>query len=180
MPPTSAPSTSAPSTSAPAVSTSDFRAAMGRFPSGVTITTTLDASGAPRGFTANAFSSVSLDPPMVLVCLARTAECFPAFMECERFAVSVLARGQRELALRFATRGADKFGPGGFEPGAGAPVVAGAAGVVRCQVLGRHPAGDHVVLLGTVEDASWTEHPPLVYHAGAFPELVPAGGADDV
>jgi flavin reductase ActVB len=150
----------------------DFRAAMGRFPSGVTITTTIDVDGAPRGFTANAFSSVSLNPPIVLVCLARSAECYPAFKDCEQFAISVLARGQRDLAMRFATRGADKFGPGGFDAEPGAPVVAGAACAIRCTTLGRYPAGDHVVLLGTVVEARCTEHSPLVYHAGAFPELV--------
>ena len=86
-----------------------FREAMARFPAGVTIVTTADRAGRPRGFTASSFCSVSLDPPLVLVCLARSAESYPVFDTCDRFAVSMLGEDDADLAHRFATRRPDKF-----------------------------------------------------------------------
>jgi flavin reductase (DIM6/NTAB) family NADH-FMN oxidoreductase RutF len=109
-----------------ASSTQDFREAMSAFPSGVTVVTTTDAEGRWWGFTATSFCSVSAEPPLVLVCLAETAECHPVFAAATDWIIHVLAADHGALALRFATRGADKFGESDF--------VAGPFGVLR------HPA----------------------------------------
>src|SRR5437762_8278091 len=86
-----------------------FRDTMARFPSAVTIVTTRDPAGRPRGFTASSFCSVSLDPPLILVCLARSADSYPVFTSCDRFAVSMLAEDDADLAYRLGTQRADKF-----------------------------------------------------------------------
>jgi flavin reductase ActVB len=86
-----------------------FREAMSRFPSGVTLVTTVDADGDPRGFTATAFAGVSVEPPLVLTCLDRTADCHSAIFAARAFAVNILGSQHRALALKFATKGADKF-----------------------------------------------------------------------
>src|SRR5687767_10867776 len=105
-----------------------FRNAMAQFASGVTIVTTVQEDGVPKGFTASAFSSLSLDPPLILVCLDRKADSHPAFERAEHFAVSFLAEGQAEAALRFAKSGADKFGNFEVESGrvTGTPLIPGA------------------------------------------------------
>ncbi len=148
-----------------------FRAAMARFPSGVVVATTLDANKVSRGFTASAFCSVSLDPPLVLVCLGRDAECHVAFAAAERLAISILAPGQDAVALRFATRGADKFagehmadGPGGL------PVVREAAAVLDCRLQSALPGGDHTILLCAVRGVTLAGEPGagLVHHARRF------------
>ena len=87
----------------------NFREAMASFPSGATIVTTADAAGDWWGFTASSFCSVSMDPPLVLTCLARSAQCFPAFAAADRWNIHVLPHRHADLAVRFATRGADKF-----------------------------------------------------------------------
>src|SRR5690242_18355217 len=87
----------------------DFRNAMARFASGVTVVTTRDPSGVPSGFTASAFSSLSLDPPLVLVCLEKRANSYDAFMAAEQAAVSILANGQADVGWRFSRKDIDKF-----------------------------------------------------------------------
>lgn len=148
-----------------------FRAAMARFASGVVVATTLDAAGQPRGFTASAFCSVSLDPPMVLVCLGRNAECHAAFLAAERIAISILATGQDEVALRFATRGADKFGGGHMASGDdGLPYVRDAAAVLHGRLAEKLPGGDHTILLTAVEKVmlGGDADVALVHHARRF------------
>lgn len=130
----------------------DFRAAMSRFASGVTIVTAYDGDGEPRGFTASAFCSLSVDPPMVLLCVGRDADSHPVFVAADRFAVSILRPEHRDLALRFAAKGDDKFAGGEFEKGpAGLPVLCDALATVECRVDGRFPGGDHTILTGVVE-----------------------------
>lgn len=128
------------------VAPQEFRAAMGRFPSGVVVVTTRCQDGTPRGFTASSFCSVSLEPPMVLVCLANSAESAASFARCDRFAVSVLSPVHRSLAERFATKGADKFASGGLRLGPGGlPTVGrgpGRAGLCGTRTSpGRGPYG---------------------------------------
>ena len=94
----------------------DFTRAMARVPGPVTVVTTVDAAGTRSGFTASSFSSVSLDPPLVLVCLDRAASTHPAFAAADRFLVNVLAEGQEAIALRFATSGIDRFAAGDLKP----------------------------------------------------------------
>ncbi|MEU6535254.1 flavin reductase family protein [Streptomyces sp. NPDC047000] len=144
---------------------------MARFAAGVVVVTTLDDGGLPRGFTASSFCSVSLDPPLILVCLANSADSFAAFDSCGHFAVSVLGTEHRPQAVRFATKGADKFASGGLSrtPG-GLPAVEGALVELDCETHARHPAGDHTILIGRVSDARLGEGAgaPLIYHEKSF------------
>ena len=130
----------------------DFRNAMARFASGVTVVTTTSEQGEPVGFTASAFSSLSLDPPLVLVCLEKKADSHAAFERAEQFAISILAEGQDDAAWRFASRGTDKFS--GFEsvpgPKTGLPLVPGALVHLECRMHERLPGGDHTILIGQV------------------------------
>ncbi|MFJ5259273.1 flavin reductase family protein [Streptomyces sp. NPDC088387] len=152
--------------------TDEFRAAMARFPSGVVVVTTRCHDGTPRGFTASSFCSVSLDPPMILVCLANSADSATSFGGCDRFAVSVLSPVHRPLAERFATKGVDKFGSGGMRLSPdGLPTVERALSELDCVIHARHPAGDHVVLIGRVTGVRLGEGPPMVYYDRAFRTL---------
>jgi flavin reductase ActVB len=146
-----------------------FRDAMSRFPSGVTIVTTTDDEGRWWGFTASSFCSVSMDPPLVLVCLAATAQCHPAFAVARRFVVHVVHSEHADLAVRFATRGADKFADAGFRSDEyGLPVLDGAAVTLGCATHAIHPAGDHSILLGRVERAQVGDERPAVYFQRRF------------
>lgn len=152
------------------IDTTAFRDAMARFASGVTVVTTVDETGTPWGFTASAFSSLSLDPPLVLVCLDKLAESHAAFERAEHFAVSILADHQSEAALRFATRGADKFGGFETEEGGitGLPLVPGAMAHLECRMHDRLPGGDHTILVGEVLRAHSEDLPPLLHHNRTF------------
>lgn len=149
-----------------------FRAAMASFPAGVTITTTVDADEKWWGFTASAFCSLSAEPPLVLVCVAKSAECHAAFMAGEGFAVHFVAESHQDLAMLFARRGADKFGGGYFEMSArGLPVMRSAAAILECSVYARHDGGDHTILVGQVEDAIVGSDHPVVYYRRDFHSL---------
>jgi len=156
------------------VDAQSFRAAMARFPSGVIVATTLDAEGQPRGFTASAFAAASLAPPMVLLCLGRTAECHEAFLSAERIAVSILRPGHEDVARLFATRGADKFGGEHVAVSArGLPAVLEAAAVLDCRITDRVPAGDHTLLLAEVSSVGLRDEiaepsPAIVHYARRF------------
>lgn len=149
-----------------------FRAALTRFPSGVTVVTTRDQDGTPWGFTASSFCSLSAEPPQVLVCLANDADCYAAFRDGEAFAVNVLAADQEDVARLFATKGADKFGQGAFRQGTrGLPVLDGAVAVLECRVADRLPGGDHTILVGDVQEATAREGDPAIYCDRTFREL---------
>ena len=154
-----------------------FRDALARWASGVAVVTTVDGGGRPWGFTASAFSALSLEPPLVLVCLDRGADCYPAFLDADGFAVNVLGTGHEGLARRFATRGEDKFRGAAFDLGPlGVPVLVDALAVIVCRTVDRLPGGDHTIFLGAVR-AGWVgAGEPLVYFERAFRPL--AGAVD--
>jgi len=146
-----------------------FRDALGAFATGVTIVTTRDAQGADVGLTANSFNSVSLDPPMVLWSLAKTARSLPAFLAATHFAVHVLAADQEELSLRFAARGAEKFAGLDLErSAAGVPLLRGCSARFQCHTAFRHEGGDHVIFVGEVETFDHSDRSPLVFHGGRY------------
>jgi len=145
---------------------------MASFPSGATIVTTSDSDGRWWGFTASSFCSVSMDPPLVLTCLASTAQCFPAFVEAARWNIHVLQHRHADLAMRFATRGAAKFDGAGFQPDAdGLPLLAGVSISLRCGAYSKVDGGDHLVLLGRVEEVGMGEEMPFVYFRRKFHSL---------
>ncbi|MHC3366084.1 flavin reductase family protein [Rhodococcus aetherivorans] len=156
----------------------DYREALSRFPSGVTIVVTEDPTGAPRGFTASAFTAVSQDPPLVLVCLTKSADSYPAFTAAEKFAIHFAADGNTSVAIRFATKGADKFAGGDFdEHPDGLPALRGAIARLSCSMHARYDGGDHDILVGRVEGVHLGKaETPAVYHARRFHTLVPLGG----
>jgi len=146
-----------------------FRNALGAFATGVTIVTTRDAQGRDIGLTANSFNSVSLEPPMVLWSLAKSAQSLPAFLAATHFAVHVLAADQEELSLRFAVRGAEKFAGLDLERGAaGVPLLRGCSARFQCRTAFQHEGGDHVIFVGAVESFDHSDRPPLVFHGGRY------------
>ncbi|WP_128437324.1 flavin reductase family protein [Streptomyces cyaneus] len=156
-----------------------LRDAMARVPAGVALVTAHDRGGVPHGFTASSFVSVSMEPPLALVCLARTANSFPVFDSCREFAVSVLRDDHTELAMRFARKSADKFAGGEFiRTARGGTVLDGALAVVECTVHERYPAGDHIILLGEVQSVHVEEKgAPAVYVDRRFAALCSGTGA---
>jgi len=135
---------------------------MSSFPSGATIVTTSDSDGRWWGFTASSFCSVSMDPPLVLTCLANTAQCFPAFAEAPRWNIHVLQHRHADLAMRFATRGAPKFDGAGFQPDAdGLPFLKDVSISLRCATYSKVDGGDHLVLIGRVEEVGMGEEMPF-------------------
>ncbi len=129
-----------------------FKQAMQRFPSGVVIATTCSRAGEPRGFTASSFTSVSMNPALVLVCLGHGAECHGDFSSTDWFAINLLRPEHEALAMRFGTRGADKFTGDIFAAGPhGLPVLGDALAQLICRRQGAHDCGDHTVLIGQVE-----------------------------
>ncbi|WP_299624631.1 flavin reductase family protein [uncultured Tateyamaria sp.] len=141
-----------------------LRVAFGRFMTGVTIVTSRRDDGAPIGFTANSFTSVSLDPPLLLVCPGQHLSSYPDFQTTNHFAVSILAEGQEDVSNRFASSKADRFGPGGWSSGhADMPLIDGRAAGFVCEVFERVPAGDHTVLIGRVVDFDANNAPGLGY-----------------
>lgn len=146
-----------------------LRDAFGAFMTGVTVTTTKDEDGAPRGFTANSFTSVSLDPPLLLVCLSKTSSNLAAFRGAEGFAVNVLAETQQEIANTFASKVAERFATIDWRDGPlGAPLIDGSAAWFDCSLRDAIDAGDHVILLGEVKAFDATDANGLGYARGGF------------
>lgn len=128
-----------------------FKEAMQRYPTGVVVATTTGAGGQPCGLTASSFTSISLSPPLVLVCIARSASCYHDFARAPAFALNMLRPEQEALAVRFATRGADKFGAGEFVvDGDGLPLLENALAHLVCEQAAWHQHGDHAILVGQV------------------------------
>lgn len=150
----------------------DFRTALGCFPTGVCVITTRRPNGKPEGLCANSFSSVSLNPPMVLWSLIRHSPSASAFREAEYFAINVLAADQKEISAHFARKQEDKFAAyrDQFYDGlGGAPLLHGAVASFECRNQFQNYGGDHIVFLGIVE--SYAYHPeraPLVFHGGKY------------
>lgn len=150
----------------------DLRRAFGTFLTGVTVVTTRDETGAPCGMTANSFTSVSLDPPLVLVCIGTGSSNIAAFKAADRFAVNILGHDQTDVATVFSARGVDRFATVAHgEATTGAPVLADCLGWFDCTLHQRVVAGDHVILIGRVEDLQIGQRPPLGFCRGQFVSL---------
>jgi flavin reductase (DIM6/NTAB) family NADH-FMN oxidoreductase RutF len=155
------------------IDATDLRRALGRFGTGVTIVSTLDAQGSPVGVTANSFSSVSLQPPIVLWSLRRASPSLAAFDATGRFVINVLALEQVELSRRFASAVPDKFTGVEHTPGlCGLPVLQGCAAVFECRTEQRLEVGDHILFLGRVESYGHRLGPTLLYCQGDYAQGV--------
>ncbi len=147
----------------------ELRNVLGTFVTGVTVVTTRAASGKPYGVTANSFSSVSLDPPLVLWSQSVSSSSYPAFRDSDHFAVNILAEDQVQVSNHFAKSQDDKFSGIAHRDGiGGAPVLHGAAAQIECVKVATYPGGDHVVYLGRVERITQGSRQPLAFGQGRY------------
>lgn len=153
--------------------TARFREVLGHFATGVTVVTAMDA-GEPVGFTCQAFTSLSLDPPMVAIAPGKNSTSWPRIAAAGAFCVNILAEGQEAVGRDFAVSGGDKFAGVGWQPaGNGAPLLAGALAWVECTFVRSHDAGDHELVIGLVQDMGVRSGRPLVYYRGGFGRFEP-------
>jgi len=155
----------------------DFRRALGQFPTGVGIVTTLDSQGAPVGMTISSFNSVSVTPPLVLWSIDRSALSADLFRTTEYFAVNILAADQIALSNRFASRGEDKFQDVAWSAGEhGSPLLPDVAALFECRNWAQYDGGDHWIIVGEVLRYSYeATKPPLVFGQGGYATMVKAG-----
>jgi len=159
---------------AASVTPEEFRKACGRFATGITIATVLDAAGAPHGLTVNSFSSVSLDPPMGLFCLGHAVSLIDMFRTSAYFGINVLSEAQRPLSDRFARKGCDRFeGVPWISGQTGVPLIPDALAWMEFVVEQKVPAGDHDIFVGKMVRASVTEGNPLLYFASRYRRVNP-------
>lgn len=155
-----------------------FRRALGNFLTGVTVVTTVDVHGRPRGITANSFTSVSLEPPLVLACIARSAESFDSFVKCGGFTVNILSEDQQSLSQLFASKSPDKFDDVRWFLGDnGAPVLDDCLAWFDCRMFRQTEAGDHTVLIGEVTRFDAKAGQPLGYCQGNYVNFALMGDA---
>ncbi len=146
-----------------------FRRVLGHFAAGVTVVTTVDAHGIPRGMTATAFSSVSLDPPLVLVCVEKRAYFSEAISAASHFCVNFLAAHQEHLSQRFASREQDKFaGLEQRQSSHGVPLLTETLGFVECAQHEIFAGGDHLIVVGRIVQLEVTGGEPLIHFAGKY------------
>jgi flavin reductase (DIM6/NTAB) family NADH-FMN oxidoreductase RutF len=154
-----------------------FRRALAQFATGVTVVTTRDAAGQPMGLTVNAFSAVSLDPPLVLVCIDRRSETHGGFEASGLFGVSVLSEDQEHFSRRFAQPGREKFAAKDLHLcEEGLALVPGALAHIVCRVLTSTHAGDHTIYVGEVARLEISPGRPLLFHASGYRRLEGAAG----
>ena len=150
-----------------------FRSVLGRFASGITVVTTCAPDGRDHGMTVSAFCSVSLTPPLVLVCIAQNADMYGVLQEVSHFTINILASHQEAISRRFADLDAEeRFEGVGFRRGKfGAPVLHDILAYVECSVKERYDAGDHGIVIGEVEHAAARDDRPLLYYRGGYARL---------
>jgi flavin reductase (DIM6/NTAB) family NADH-FMN oxidoreductase RutF len=152
----------------------DFCLACAQFATGVAVATVLDPAGAPHGITVNSFTSVSLDPPLVLICIGHAAGILAHFRTSPSFGINVLSETQEHLSLRFAERGRDRFGDIPWAPGeTGVPLIPGVLGAIECRRVRTETAGDHDIFIGEVVGTSVRGGRPLIYYGSAYRRLEP-------
>lgn len=149
-----------------------FRSVLGRFASGVTVVTAVDDGGDDHGMTVTAFSSVSLDPPLILACIDHAATLHPFLEGLTHFAVNVLSAEQEAISRRFAADELNRFDGVGYTRGvAGAPLIDDALAHLECRVHALVPAGDHTIVIGEVDAAITRDARPLLYYRGGYAQL---------
>lgn len=149
-----------------------FRSVLGRFATGVTIVTIRDADGRDHGMTVSAFASLSLEPPMVLVNIGNDATMAAEMRSAESFAVNILHDSQEALSRRFAGPVDDRFADVPLEHGPlGNAILDNVLAWLECRVVARHPAGDHVIVVGEVEAGAARHGRPLLYYRGGYAQI---------
>ena len=146
-----------------------LRSAFGKFATGVTIITTCQSDGTPRGITANSFTSVSLDPPILLICIAKSALSKSVFSECEHFGVNILRSTQQDVSALFASKSVEKFNKADYEKSLhGTPIIKETLANFICRRQKSVDAGDHLVVFGEVIDFQSDNGSPLLYFNGDY------------
>jgi 4-hydroxyphenylacetate 3-hydroxylase, reductase component len=154
------------------VSSEEFRRACGGFATGVTIATVLDTEGQPHGLTVSSFTSVSLAPPLVSICLGHAVTVIDLFRASNFFGINILSESQRYLSEHFARKGHDRFQGIGWTAGeTGAPLIGGVLAAIECQVEQRIPVGDHDIFVGRMVATRVQEGLPLVHFRGRYQKL---------
>jgi flavin reductase (DIM6/NTAB) family NADH-FMN oxidoreductase RutF len=155
------------------VTREQFFALMASFGSSVTVITSKGPDGVVRGLTASAFSSVSLDPRLCLVCIDNRSESIAAIQETGTFCVNILASDQEEISRRFASKVPDKYEGIGYRlgPESGAPIIDGVLAWIECKVHDTAPGGDHTIFIGEILDGTANEGTPLLYFRGQYRQL---------
>ena len=151
------------------VSKDEFRRALGHFASGVTVVTSRCEDGLQRGITVSAFSSLSLDPPLILICIDKKASLHDHLKEGRHFAVNILAEDQELVSRRFASKDADRFEGLGYREGdTGAALINGVLAAIECRITHEYPGGDHTIVVGEVIATHVSEGRPLAYFRGGY------------
>ncbi|MEM7414238.1 MAG: flavin reductase family protein [Gemmatimonadota bacterium] len=155
--------------------TPTLRQVMGSYPTGVTIVSALDSDGEPFGLTVNSFTSLSLDPPLVLVCVGHTSRSHDRLVTGQHFSVNMLASDQGDVAMRFAKDPSEgRFDRVEWSPAeSGSPFFRGATAALDCSVHSVLDGGDHSILVGRVDGVALTDRPALIYHRGRFSSTDP-------
>lgn len=154
------------------VTSDKFRQVMGNFATGITVVTTVDKNRKPYGLTVNSFTSVSLDPLLVLVCLDNKLTGLQAFADSKRFGVSLLSEAQEDLSRMFAQKDSERPAGVYFEGTLGMPLLRNSIAIMECNTIAMHPAGDHTIFVGHVEHAEVLEAgKPLLYFRGKYQTL---------
>jgi flavin reductase (DIM6/NTAB) family NADH-FMN oxidoreductase RutF len=150
----------------------ELRRVMGHFATGVTVITTRDKAGVPYGLTANAFLSLSLNPPLVLISVDKSAQCYSCFKRENSFTVNFLGEDQEDVSRRFATKGIDKFAGLKWHEGVnGAAVLDGVLGYVECKIRRCVDGGDHTIVVGEILHADAAGERPLLFFKGKYQRL---------
>jgi flavin reductase (DIM6/NTAB) family NADH-FMN oxidoreductase RutF len=150
----------------------EFRQLLGRFATGVTVLTVTGPGGQPVGMTANSLASVSLEPPLLSVCVDRTTEMHDLILAAPRFVVNVLESRQEALSRRFADKHEDRFDGVGYRlTPEGLVLLEGALAYIECERVAQYPGGDHSIVIGRVIGGSTGEGRPLLYYRGGYAAL---------
>jgi len=154
------------------VTSDEFRHACGRFATGVVVAAVVDANGTPHGLTVSSFTSVSLHPPLVLICLGHAVTNIEEFRHATHFGLSILGAGERRISERFAQKGHDRFEGVDWRRGeAGVPLLSDALATLECATHQRFASGDHDILVGEVIRVKVKEGEPLVHFSGHYRKL---------
>jgi flavin reductase (DIM6/NTAB) family NADH-FMN oxidoreductase RutF len=142
---------------------------MGHFATGVTVVTVLNERGEPSGLTANALTSVSLDPPLILICIDKNAQSYRCFRKGCCFAVNILSQNQEDLSRKFAKSEPSKFDGVAYRRGVtGCAIVESTIAFMECEIVEEYPGGDHTIFLGEVKESGMSPGSPLLFFKGAY------------
>ncbi|MBS1678889.1 MAG: flavin reductase family protein [Actinobacteria bacterium] len=160
---------------APPLDARAYREVFGHLPTGVVAVTAFDPTGEPLGMACNSVSSVSIEPPLVLFCPARTSTTWPGLRDAGRLCLNVLAEDHADVSRQFARRGADRFADLSWHPRPAGPAIDDAVAWIECEIEDEHPAGDHTIVVARVASLEANEgRSPIVFFRGDYGKIATA------